>query len=323
VRPGRPSHPPVPPEGPQLDVVQQWFQAVIIHPEGVPGGLGSEEAQRRLPIGPGELATVIAPSRNLTAEERLGIYAHAYYARLLEVLADRFPVLAQALGEEVFAGYAFEYLQRYPSRSYTLDRLGEDFPRFLAETRPDRDAVDLANVADLADPTAETPEAAAWPDFLIDLARLEWAIARVFDGPGAEGQPLLAPEALAALGPERFAAARLPPVPCLRLLAFRYPVNAYYTAVRQAALAGDTAEVPLPDPAPELVALSRTDFVVRRYSLTPTRYALLAAILDGARVEEALAAAAAASDTPDEALAAEVQEAFRFFAAQGFFLGME
>jgi len=57
VRPGRPSHPPVPPEGPQLDVVQQWFQAVITHPEGVPGGLGSEEAQRRLPIGPGELAT--------------------------------------------------------------------------------------------------------------------------------------------------------------------------------------------------------------------------------------------------------------------------
>jgi len=319
VRPGRPSRPPVLPEGPQLDVVQQWFQAVITHPEGVPGGLGSEEAQRRLPVGPGELGTVIAPSRNLTAEERLGIYAHAYYARLLEVLADRFPVLARALGEEVFHGYAFEYLQRYPSRSYTLDRLGEDFPRFLAETRPDRPAAD----PDLLDSAAETGEAPAWPDFLIDLARLEWAIAQVFDGPGAEGQPLLAPEALAALGPERFAAARLQPVPCLRLLAFRYPVNAYYTAARQAVPAGDTAEVPLQAPAAERVALSRTDFVVRRYSLTPTRYALLAAILDGATVGEALATASDASDAADEALATEMREAFRFFAAAGFFQALE
>jgi hypothetical protein len=298
------------PESPELDVVQQWFQAVITHPGGVAGGLGAEEAQRRLAVGPGELASVIAPSRNLSAEERLGIYAHAYYSRLLECLADSFPVLARALGEEVFQSFAFEYLQRHPSRSYTLDRLGEDFPRFLDETRPAAADADI----DAADP------APTWPDFLIDLASLEWAIARVFDGPGVEGQQLLRPEDLEALGAERFAAARLRPVVCLRLLTFRYPVNAYYTAARRAS---EGEEVPLPDPVPEHVALTRVDFVVHRHSLTPTGYALLAVLEAGGTVAAAIAAAAARSRASDEELAAEVREAFRRFAALGFFQAVE
>ncbi|HEV7518154.1 MAG TPA: DNA-binding domain-containing protein [Thermoanaerobaculia bacterium] len=319
MKPGRPARPPAPPAGPDLDVVQQWFQAVISHPGGVAGGLDSEEAQRRLSVR--EVGAVVAPSRHLSAEERLGIYAHAYYARLLECLADSFPVLRYALGGEVFESFAFEYLQRYPSRSYTLDRLGEDFPRFLDETRPDRDdadpAADAANTGNLAD--ASDMEAPAWPDFLVDLARLEWAIAKVFDGPGVEFQSLLQPEDLEALGPERFAAARLTPVPCLRLLAFRYPVNAYYTAVRRAE---EGEEVPLPAPASEHVALTRTDFVVRRYPLTRTQHALLQALANGARVAGAIAQSAEtaeSAETTDEALAAELRESFRLFAAQGFF----
>ncbi|MEA2692161.1 MAG: hypothetical protein QOJ16_1548 [Acidobacteriota bacterium] len=313
MRRGRPARPPVLPEGPELDVVQQWFQAVISHPGGVAGGLGSEEARRRLAVGPGELGTVVAPSRTLTAEERLGIYAHAYYARLLECLEDSFPVLARALGKDVFTSFAFEYLQRYPSRSYTLDRLGEDFPRFLDETRPDGDPADPA--ADALGADAGSP---SWPDFLIDLARLEWGIAKVFDGPGVEFQALLQPE---DLGPERFAAARLQPVACLRLLDFRYPVNAYYTAARQL---GEEEEIPLPDPAPEHLALTRADFVVRRYPLTRTQHALLQALAGGARVADAIATAAEAAELADEeedaeAFAAELRESFRLFAAQGFF----
>ena len=320
MRPGRPARPPVSPEGPELDIVEQWFQAVITHPGGVASGLGSEEAQRHLPVAPGELKTVVAPSRNLTAEERLGIYAHAYYARLLECLVDCFPLLARALGADVFESFAFEYLQRYPSRSYTLDRLGEDFPRFLEETRPEGDP---------ADPSGEATGSPSWSDFLIDLARLERAIARVFDGPGVEGQPLLRPEDLETLGPERFAAARLQPVVCLRLLDFRYPVNAYYTVARQAMQEEETgeeaAEVPLPEPAAEYVALTRTDFVVRRLSLPPFRHALLKALAGGARVADAIAEAAESAeagdiaDLPEADLAAEIRESFRLFAAQGFF----
>jgi hypothetical protein len=280
-----------------LDVVQRWFQAVVTHPEGVEGGAESEEAQRLIRLRQGELEAVIRRSKSLTAAERMAIYANAYYARLLECLEAFFPVLKSALGEEVFASFAFEYLQRYPSKSYTLDRLGESFARFLDETRPG-------------------PEAGGWPDFLIDLATLEWNIHQVFDGPGVEFQPLLTAEALQAFPVERFAESRLVPVPCLRLLAFRYPVNAYYTAARTAE---EGEEVPIPDPEPERVALSRRDFVVRRYPLDPPQYALLEKILAGATVGEAIATAADASGLDDDALAAGLQSWFRLWVAEGFF----
>jgi hypothetical protein len=193
-----------------------------------------------------------------------------------------------------------------------LNRLAESFPRFLAETRPGPAA-------------APSP---AWPDFLIDLATLELAIAEIFDGPGAEGEPLLAPAGLLALqAAGGFAAARLVPVPCLRLLHFRYPVNAFYSLAREAAAAESagtaasaaSAGLPLPDPAAEHVALSRTDFVVRRHTLSPFEAAILAALLAGAAVGDAIASAAAASDQADGDLEAQLEAAFRRWTAAGFF----
>jgi len=281
-----------------LEVVQRWFQAVVSHPDGVEGGAVSPDAQELIRLDRGELEAVVRHSRNLTASERLSIYANAYYSRLLECLGGCFPVLKQALGDETFDSFAFEYLQRYPSRSYTLNFLGDHFARFLDETRPGGED---------------------WPDFLIDLATFEWTIARVFDGPGVEGKALLTSEALQSFPAERFGEARLVPVPCLTLLAFRFPVNAYYTAARHA---GEGEEVPVPEPATEWVAVTRREFVVRRYPLSPPQYALLTEILAGSTVGEAIAAAAEASDLDDESLAAELRTWFRFWVAEGFFLSV-
>jgi hypothetical protein len=286
-----------------LDVVQRWFQAVVTHPEGVEGGVESEEAQRLIHLKRAELEAVIGRSKNLTAAERMGIYANAYYARLLECLAAFFPLLQRTLGEEVFDGFAFEYLQHYPSKSYTLDRLGESFTRFLEETRPEPEE-------------GEEPGALGWPDFLIDLSVFEWNLNQVFDGPGVEGKPLLMAEVLQTFPAERFAEARLVPVPCLRLLAFRFPVNAYFTASR---LVEEGEELEIPDPAPEHLALTRRDWVVRRVPLTPAQHALLEKILAGAPVGEAIAAAADLSGLDDEALGAELQSWFRIWVAEGFF----
>ena len=300
---------------PALDVLQLWFQAVVTHPDGVSAGLASPAAHRFVPLDHGGLERLVRRSGRLTAEQRLSIYANAYYARLLECLADCFPVLRRVLGAEVFAGFAFDYLQRYPSRSYTLDRLAESFPRFLDETRPDRPAPAARQPAHEPEPAHDLCPEAAWPDFLIDLATLELAIAQVFDGPGAEGEPLLAPADLEPLRADgRFASARLAAVPCLRLLRFRYPVNAFYTAARTSA-----GELPLPAPAAEHVALSRTDFVVRRHELSPLEHALLAALLAGSSVGEAIAAAAAASELSDDDLATRLDPAFRRWTAAGFF----
>lgn len=315
---------------PPLDVVQQWFQAVVTHPAGVAAGAASPAAQRLVRLDRGALEQLVRRSRRLSAEQRLEIYANAYYARLLECLRDTFPVLAQVLGAEVFDGFAFDYLQRYPSRSYTLYRLAESFPRFLDETRPDQ-------------PPADAAAGPAWPDFLIDLATLELAIAEVFDGPGAEGEPLLAPaDLLARQAGGDFAASRLAPVPCLRLLRFGYPVNAFYSSAMamrarrpvespelldartgpEAASADDAgaaADVPLPDPGEEHIALSRTEYVVRRYPLTPFESPVLAALVAGATVGDAIAGAAAASGLSDDELAAQLDAAFRRWTAAGFF----
>jgi hypothetical protein len=316
---------------PPLDVVQQWFQAVVTHPAGVAAGAASPDAQRLVRLDRGALEQLVRRSRRLTAEQRLEIYANAYYARLLECLRDTFPVLAQVLGAEVFDSFAFDYLQRYPSRSYTLYRLAESFPRFLDETRPDQPPAAVA--AGAADP--------GWPDFLIDLATLELAIAEVFDGPGAEGEPLLAPaDLLVRQAGGDFAKARLAPVPCLRLLRFRYPVNAFFSsamamrsrrpvesplldsaAISEAASAdgGAAADLPIPEPGEEHIALSRTDYVVRRYPLTPFEAAVLAALLAGAAVSDAIAGAAAASELTDDQLAAQLDAAFRRWTAAGVF----
>jgi Putative DNA-binding domain len=289
-----------------LEVVQRWFHAVVSHPDGVEGGAVSPDAQELIRLDRGELEAVVRRSRNLTASERLSIYANAYYSRLLECLGACFPILKNALGDEVFDSFAFEYLQRYPSRSYTLDHLGQNFPRFLDETRPEP-------------VEGSEPGGVDWPDFLIDLATFEWTIAKVFDGPGVEGQTLLTPEALQAFPAERFAEAHLVPVPCLTLLAFRFPVNAYYTAARHAE---EGEEIPVPAPANEHVAVTRREFVVRRYPLSPPQHALLTEILAGSTVGEAIAVAAEASDLDDESLAVELRVWFRFWVAEGFFLSV-
>jgi hypothetical protein len=324
----------------EVNRLQRWFQAVITHAEGVEAGASSEEAQRLIGLGPGQLEKVITRSRALTAAERLAIYAHAYHARLLECLGEVFPMLKRTLGEEAFNGFAFAYLQDYPSRSYTLNELGRHFPRYLEETRPAAAGQELASSGlALGEQPAKarsvwsarhsralarrkgrnsphSKRLAHWPEFLIDLARLEWAIYDVFDGPGVEGQPLLGRDELLDIPPDQWPQARLEPVPCLQLLQTRFPVNAYYTALRRAK---EGESVPIPSSGQSFVALSRRRFVVRRYELSRTEFELLRAIKEGRNIGEAVQCAALAGNDDVEQLAANLTLWFRNWTAEGFF----
>ena len=284
-----------------LGRIQRWLQAALMHPDGVVEGVDSPEARRHLDVGPEGVERVLTRSKALTAVDRLAIYGAAYYARLLECLREEFPVLARALGEDVFDGFAFGYLQKYPSRSYTLTRLAAHFPRYLAETRP-------------AD-EGEGP-GAGWPEFLIDLATLELTFSEVFDGPGAEGLPLLDADRLRAVPAERWPEARLVPVECLRLLALRYPVHAYYTAVR-----ADRDPAP-PGPADTFLAVTRRDYVVRHHELARPEHEVLQALVAGQPVGEALALAARAGADFDH-LARNLRDWFQAWASRGFFRAVE
>ena len=286
-----------------LGQIQRWMQAAIMHPVGVAAGIASAEARRHIDVGPGEAEKVVTRSRALTALERLEIYAYAYYARLLECLREEFPVLVHALTQEVFDTFAVGYLQAYPSRSYTLLQLGANFPRYLAETRPEEGGGEGLP--------------ADWPDFLIDLATLELTFNEVFDGPGVEGERLLDAEQLRTVPAERLPEARLVGVSCLRLLALRYPVHRYFTAVRR-----HQDPVP-PEPAETYLAVTRRDYVVRHYELSPPAYRLLQALLAGESVGEAIGRAAEAAGPDLDRFADKLRVWFHDWAAEGFFRAVE
>ena len=297
------------PSPPTLDVVQKWFQAVITHQAGVEQGVESASARHWIRLRRGEVEKVIRRSKRLTAEERLSIYAHAYYARLVQCLGESFPVLKRTLGDDIFESFAVEYLQRYPSFSYTLDRLGDRFPCFLKELGHD------SRIEDSGSPGAQT----GWLDFLRDLARLERATAQVFDGPGMEGQPAFSEEQMEALSPDRFSQCRLELAVCLRLITFDYPVNHYYGAVRKA---GDD-EVPIPAAQVEYVAIHRVNFVVRRYELNQAQKTLLDRLQQGATVGEAIQTVAETALLKPSELAPQLRSWFAFWTSEGFFRSLQ
>lgn len=273
-----------------LTEIQRWLQTAITHPAGV------TESNPHASLG-----DIILPSRALTSVQRLAIYRNAYYARLLECLRGFFPALSHAIGVEAFDEFAFGYLQKYPSESYTLNRLADRFAKFLEETSPDKNASPEAN----------------WPDFLIDLARLEWTIEEVFDGTGNEEGATLSVDALKAIPPDQWPEVRLIPNPSLQLLAFRFPVNDYYTEFRQ----GRAAEIPTPRNT--WVAIHRRDFVVRRHELTRGQFCLLQAIQAGMTLGTAVEAAAGAETANFGEWICQLPKWFQSWTAEQFLTGIE
>ena len=149
-------------------------------------------------------------------------------------MREQFPALCHALGEPLFNDFVAEYIRERPPESHTLYDLGRRFPAFLDESRPDRDQ--------------PPEEREAWIDFMIDLARFERQMFVMFDAPGHEGKPFATPET-----PD----ARLRLQPAFAIGAYRFPVAAYYHAVRQK----QPAE--LPPAEASYAALVRTAYVTR------------------------------------------------------------
>ena len=271
---------------PPLDLLQRWLQAVITHPGGAAAGIASSAAQQHCPLPPEAVSELVSPSCRLSSVDRLEIYARAYFARLLEVLHADFPRFARAVGDDQFTAFAVDYLQQYPSRSYTLGRLGANFPQFLAETRPQV--------------TADEPD---WPLALVELATLEWAIGDVFDGPGPEGDPP-GEFRLEGLSPERFAQGRLRTSPALRLLEFRFPINDWWERLRQ----GETP--PPPAGKRSWLALMRVDYVVRRVELSRAEYLVLEQLASGQSIGTAIATLLEQEVIPPESLETSLGEWF-------------
>lgn len=287
-----------------LESLQRWMQAVITHPLGIEAGIDSDEARELIDVETDGVEQVITRSQARTSIERLEVYGNAYFSRLLECLRDQFPALVSALSAEVFDQFALDYLQACPPHSYTLNQLSDRFTTFLAETRPAREE----NEAGIAEPD--------WADFVIDLARMEEAIDDVFDGPGLERETPLMVETLGSIPPEDWPNCRLIPSPALRLLAFQFPINDYFTAYR----AGEEPEIPAPEAT--FLVLHRRDYIVQRYPVTAPQYALLIALLAGENVNSSIAAAAELVEDWEQ-FASDLRSWFFDWCAAGFFQRVE
>jgi uncharacterized protein (UPF0276 family) len=95
-----------------------------------------------------------------SSAQRLGIYHHAYRARLAEVLADSFAKTNLYMGSDGFAEMAYAFVVLHPPQTRSLGRYGAGLPNYLATLYPDN------------------PE-------LHELAQLDWDLRSRFDGPDA------------------------------------------------------------------------------------------------------------------------------------------
>lgn len=202
----------------------------------------------------------------------LGIYAHAYRARLLDTLADAYKKTQAVLGDSAFERVALAYIAAHPPTTRSLRWYGDQFEAHLAAHHADQPAH-------------------------AEMARLDWALRKAFDGPDADA---LDASTLGELPPDAWATLRLVPVPTTELLVLRHNTVAVWQALDD-------------DDTPPALAASGVDidWLVWRKGLQPhfrslhrVEAALLRAMLDGSSFAQscacAQATAAAAGLAEDE-----------------------
>jgi hypothetical protein len=270
-------------EDTSLHGTQLWFARAVMTPESEPPAAGDDDIARRLTAGPG-----------LSAAERLEIYRRGYHARLVECLADDYPVLKHALGDPAFEDLCRAYIARHPSEGPSLNLFGRAMAPFCR---------------------FEAPAPFPLRDFAGDLASLEWAIVEVIHA--ASRDPLTL-EGLRDLPPEAWVGARLVPNGALRMLRFAHPVNAYFQAYREG------SDPTLPGSEPSATVVYRSGPTVWRMDLTVPMYDILSALVAGEPLAAALGRAESALAGMDPAEASQrVTHWFREWVSGGLFSAVE
>jgi len=271
---------------PRLETMERWMQAVVMHPKGASAGVLARPARRLLPQAADDLESVVLPSKALTSVERLDIYAHMYYARLLEILREEYPTTRQILGAEAFEQACRRFLERNPSRHRTLNRLSERFPAFLARHLPRGNRNGLA----------------------VDVARIERAMEDVFDAKRAE--PMTAAQ-FAAIGADEWQRVRLSVIPALRLLKLKYPANDYMNAVR------GKGKPRIPKPRATFAIVYRRGYQAYRRDQEEAAFKLLAALVSGKTLAAAVRGSLSGRQGSADQLAATLGGWFREWSAAG------
>lgn len=202
--------------------------------------------------------------------DRMRVYADAYQLRLVDVLANDFPVLRALVGEAMFETLATGYLRAHPSRHPSVRPFGRDFAAWLRQH--------------------------GHPPLWSALADFEWAQAEVFDAVDAT---TVAMDDIAALPATAWPNLRLRLQPAMRSL--RAP------AIIPAMVEAHNAGQPFPsrfDETPVEWLLWRRDFVVHWRRLDDDEATLLESVRAGATFPGLCARLAVHSAETDAAMRA-------------------
>ena len=191
---------------------------------------------------------------------RLGVYRHAYRARLAGALADNFEILARAMGDESFAALADAYITAHPSTHPSIRWFGHRLAEFMATS-------------------VESGEDFVPHPAFVDLARMDWALRAAFDAADARS---LGREALAGLAPQDFAALRPAAHPSVQQVRLDWAIEAAWRALReQDPDSGTEPELPAPEELPHTLLVWRRGLETRWRSVEPAEASLLEGLAAG------------------------------------------
>ena len=103
----------------------------------------------------------IVNSDIVNAKDRLNIYGDGYGFRLHDALSENYPAVHTLLGDEDFSHMAYQYMDAYPSKHFSLRYLGSHLEQFFIDNYSD------------------TP-------IFAEMARFEWALRKAFDAKNEE-----------------------------------------------------------------------------------------------------------------------------------------
>lgn len=174
--------------------------------------------QRHLLEGAPEIATAVVAGHGMGTARRLQIYHRAYRARLADALRDSFGHTARYLGEDWFSADALAFIEATPSNHASLNDYGAGLPAWWALRYP------------------QDPDIA-------ELATLDWALRRAFDGPDA---PVLTLADLGAVAPDAWGRIGFVLHPTYRRLVFTHNTLAVWSALDQEQTPPTAATLPTP-----------------------------------------------------------------------------
>ncbi|MEO5660467.1 MAG: putative DNA-binding domain-containing protein, partial [Polaromonas sp.] len=224
----------------QLSKLQQAVSSYILHP-----------VQQHGPA----LAERLRDTPGVDAQQRLGIYHHAYRARLAEVLAESFEKTNLYMGGEAFAQEAAAFAVSHPPLVRNLGCYGAALPSYFGERYPDN------------------PE-------LRELAQLDWDLRECFDGPDV---PALDAQSAAVDAAQSWLLRESPLHPSLRLR----PVSTNVVQLWKAM--AEDAEVPAAEAlqAARTLAVWRKGLLPHFLTLEPAQAAFVACLARGCSIAQA------------------------------------